>query len=1481
MNNEPIRYFEPNNLEYNAEDLSIGISLSIEYLERALVPSTTSVGSVNILYGNKNETMLTTSYTDITVLELEGGGNKESIGIENINIKYNTWYFPEVSIKFVDIRGNSVFNPMEMTNNETTKYNAKGSFLKGFFSFPYPIFYLTVKGFFGRPMTYRLTVKDVPKAVFNSQTGNFELSVNFIGHMYYYLTDIPMSLVMLAPYIEYGGNNRDMGTFENNNTKIPTFIEFISESAKTIKALNTDESYAQLQNEYDEKNKQLEKLEALKKNVQELDRLLPISYVISADTANIDKCTFVKKTAVSQNTEDIVKTIGLIEQHFKNSLIQSYVKKLILYKNDDILGITNGGSHFYNSKKDLDTINDGIIVLSGDLQDIDNEILEKEGEIVLKSYSFTPTLKEIMEITLSHLEKLRKNMETCLQDINTDSPNRKLSKIISHKTDSNVINNEATAFPFLSFLNSNGEYVWIGETDAINFTERHFVETVIKQTTNFQSDIRAAEKEFDFTESMIKGYPNTEVKSFLIDEGNVYKQEMDGNLVNYCKQIESSVLPPVFSTIAKRFITSYVFNDAEYSKDVLPKIEVCKLLNCGFNKDVYTLESVWGNNGNNNLYVNFCEDCKKHYNNIIGSDTEWEYDDRWWVSHRTSQAEGAERSAIAGGGLYVYTKKIPDTMTVLRVASLEWLCFNNFITDYSDPDNNACIKILRDKYWYIPKAMYSFNDGNIIDGIVTDNLKTVAFLEKNNIPSDEYTKFFPISQPDFTKIITVSDANFVIEGEDFIIDDAGNVKNFNNIDTWCDKTPVEFKIDKTINFDNYFDDLSSDDICGFFFKECLKFKIDYDRLVNAVQRGGQQLYSAAAVLFLGYEREIEWPRELNYQWGASETLNGKPIGNRTMDEAYELIEPHMFMWCFANVFSDVYKKYKEEYANQIKDFFQKRYNNTQERNAYLKRLLKMHVFIDYKTYMPNATTETNIFKLEEDINTDAITYINSFMEEMRRKLVIENTKEEPRVNTSLSDERKLSIYDIFKNLYDRWKYGAEEFNGNVNKHDKITIDDFVFRDNLGRDIGNELNVNIENLVSLLMRISKGEINMTVYEFIHNICQQADCLLLPLPSNVFSMVDTKDKIKDVFTPYNYSYVNTNEIKSNFVVTYRQKDSQHLNFSPNESSYMDDGIDFTNKISVSDIDAGAFGVTYGFNKQRFFKDIQVSMDKPQVTEQSIATTLHIAENGDKSGSKKLGVSYHDIFDTFSNHSYQCSVEMLGDAQILPLMYFQLNNIPFFKGGYMITSVEHEIKSGNMTTKFTGNRLNRNQFKIKNSPLEVNIRGTSGPTTIDYSEIGGEFISEFFTMNELIHSSYAITHNLNNTPGKVEVKNLQKLASTILDKIRSKYGHVIIVINAFRSKDVNEGVGGAKNSQHRKGEAADIQTKNNVENGKLFKLIERMILNGEITVGQLIWEYGDCKNPEWIHVSLPTSQKTNDLLRAKRDGNGKTHYIPYEEC
>lgn len=132
----------------------------------------------------------------------------------------------------------------------------------------------------------------------------------------------------------------------------------------------------------------------------------------------------------------------------------------------------------------------------------------------------------------------------------------------------------------------------------------------------------------------------------------------------------------------------------------------------------------------------------------------------------------------------------------------------------------------------------------------------------------------------------------------------------------------------------------------------------------------------------------------------------------------------------------------------------------------------------------------------------------------------------------------------------------------------------------------------------------------------------------------------------------------------------------------------------------------------------------------------------------------------------------------------------------------------------------------------------------------------MSKYFKIQELINSSTALAHNISNVPNKEELDNLKNLIEFILDPLREAYRKPIIVNSGYRNKQLNELLKGAKNSQHTKGEAADIRTVSNIkeENKKLFDLIIQL----DLPFDQLINEY----NFSWIHVSYSNRHRRQIL-------------------
>lgn len=120
------------------------------------------------------------------------------------------------------------------------------------------------------------------------------------------------------------------------------------------------------------------------------------------------------------------------------------------------------------------------------------------------------------------------------------------------------------------------------------------------------------------------------------------------------------------------------------------------------------------------------------------------------------------------------------------------------------------------------------------------------------------------------------------------------------------------------------------------------------------------------------------------------------------------------------------------------------------------------------------------------------------------------------------------------------------------------------------------------------------------------------------------------------------------------------------------------------------------------------------------------------------------------------------------------------------------------------------------------------------------------KYFSMTELTRSATARRKGIDNTPSGEVRANLTALVANCLDPLREAWGQPIIVTSGYRCDKLNRAVGGARNSQHTKGQAADIRTVEDTPeaNRRLFDLILKM----KLPFDQLIDEYGY----DWIHIS-----------------------------
>ncbi len=244
----------------------------------------------------------------------------QGFGIDSISMQVNAIGLPKVTINFVDVRGKTL-----MSGEQNSPYAA-------FFHLPWPIFYLTIKGYYGKAIRYRLHMTSFTSK-YNDSNGNFDITCTFVGQTYAFFSEIPLDGIMAAPYLYYIEKSVDVK--KNDKEKIVT--KRISKSSK---------GYTLLTSIYDEyKNKGL-----IAKDFPVLTLMELISKAKKLDT-------ILEKQIFGSNVD--YKVFGGLKE--LETVIQSYIDAIkawttINLSND--LYVESGVKYFKLSSQDkTETIN--------------------------------------------------------------------------------------------------------------------------------------------------------------------------------------------------------------------------------------------------------------------------------------------------------------------------------------------------------------------------------------------------------------------------------------------------------------------------------------------------------------------------------------------------------------------------------------------------------------------------------------------------------------------------------------------------------------------------------------------------------------------------------------------------------------------------------------------------------------------------------------------------------------------------------------------------------------------------------------------------------------------------------------------------------------------------------------------------------------------------------------------------------------------
>ena len=129
----------------------------------------------------------------------------------------------------------------------------------------------------------------------------------------------------------------------------------------------------------------------------------------------------------------------------------------------------------------------------------------------------------------------------------------------------------------------------------------------------------------------------------------------------------------------------------------------------------------------------------------------------------------------------------------------------------------------------------------------------------------------------------------------------------------------------------------------------------------------------------------------------------------------------------------------------------------------------------------------------------------------------------------------------------------------------------------------------------------------------------------------------------------------------------------------------------------------------------------------------------------------------------------------------------------------------------------------------------------------------LSKNLTLREAVKSNTATRLGIDNRPDEWDIENLKAIAENIFQPIRDHFGVPIGVSSGYRGKDLNKAIGGSKYSQHMTGEALDIDADihGKVTNADIFKFVKN-----NLHWDQMIWEFGDDEEPNWVHISYKPS-------------------------
>jgi predicted chitinase len=1261
-------------------------------------------GQFNLLKPNQEKDKFTTDWTDINLQNGQLNG-EEALGITSIDVTYDTSYVPRVTINMVDVRSQAL-NSYE-----------EGSPYKTFFSFPYPLFILEMKGYYGKLVKYILHLKKY-NSRYNNSTGNFEITCEFVGFTFAVLSDLNIYLGLVASQMKLPiGNGSDI----------------------------LDEIYlTQIKKETDPNKKK--EIESIFQNCKTFYELIRKSKNIQDFFSNFglqSSNIFDIKISLDEYLKSLQDFLILIPKNDTNTItLNSYKKgfnQLTAVKTYPELGL--------NTTDATDkTIGDDKKRFVVDLEKLKNIAVEKykinddeiDGNLrssVINYLGFTPTIENVFRIICNNFQVFL----TLLGKTSINAAKKETRKKIylSERNKSNQFTQELEGvFPWPYIWNESGNVQFPGQTNNLtggltinDYPEIDFVNEYIRAQTEVNELLEvSAGTNIEITNidfNPIHSVQYTKQKPFnsdkiidilyeILEHSLLASQYQDQSIVGNIAKSDAQNLIENLGLVNKNYVTLY------QSKNIGDFINQINELNgnIGFKSSIDRLKNNFkiinsGDTTTNPRVVKVNDDLI-----AIGDTTKEGY---LYTFDKSTISLGNDRS---------YYKDIKIFTPSYKIFKYDNLSGNNQI-NYGYPT------ITYDKT-INPNSIYLGFLQNIIKGS-----KGLFYYSSDTLNSSVKVRLkSPTNLSELGNFTTNTKIHIGVEAKLDIKYINSQLKNLGALKSSFELFIAEIlrKSQPPYSFNFYYNytvltmpyELHSL-FKQFYTTNSLFFTKLYTVLPTLVTKYFTLYDEDAPADPFGLGLSL--PDSNRILINSSLLKYTKSNGDISNDNGFNYNNFLLNTWApfLSNITNLIQNYYTQEIqligeeselydkeTNELKfnvSIEKKDIQSAQSLYKYITDWLNSDVVVNnsnyglekiyndpYNVVYPKKNEGYKIDSGELKYNFYANQYIYNFMRELESKLDTSLNEKEAnaKVQALITDENvKLSLYLHFKNINDKWIYVDSDsdkatyaFNltGDIyNNKDKDLIDYFYFVDRGNRYIGNELFLDIGVLGNYLQ---KNNGNNSLYSLIGEILSKNDMNFHALTSYI-SYLDN-NKVEDIFN----TQLNTIQADSQpaFIcqyigkpVTYPYENQNHFpdylkfNFDTNTFNSPVGGELFNSSDPKNVLNkAVCFTVDVGIQNQNVFKNIQLDQSEFRETQESLIVVDKLTSRDSNKFTETIG---NNLFNVYSRRSYTCKVETFGNLMIQPTMYFYLRYIPLFNGLYLITKVSHNLQGNVITTNFEG--------------------------------------------------------------------------------------------------------------------------------------------------------------------------------------------------